>query len=125
MNAEGYEAAWRRVEADPQGYWSEIGRRLDWMAPFTKAKDVSFAPGDFHIRWFEDGVLNVSANCLDRHLPARGDDVAIIWEGDDPKDSRGLTYREVHAEVCRMANVLKAHGVAKGDRVTIYLPMIP
>jgi len=125
MNAAGYDAAWRRVESDPEGYWSEVGRRLDWVKPFTKAKDVSYHAEDFHIRWFEDGVLNVSANCLDRHLATRGDDVAVIWEGDDPKDSRKLTYREVHAEVCRMANVFKAHGVGKGDRVTIYLPMIP
>jgi acetyl-CoA synthetase len=125
MNAQDYDAAWRRVEADPQGYWSDIGRRLDWIEPFTVAKDVSYDPADFHIRWYADGVLNVSANCLDRHLAARGDDVAIIWEGDDPADSRKLSFREVHAEVCRMANVLKAHGVAKGERVTIYLPMIP
>ncbi|MGH7022757.1 MAG: acetate--CoA ligase, partial [Caulobacteraceae bacterium] len=125
MNAQGYEAALRRVEADPQGYWSEVGNRLDWMAPFTTAKDVSFSPEAFRIRWYEKGVLNACANCLDRHLARRGDDIAIIWEGDDPKDSRRLTYRDVHAAVCRMANVLKAHGVVKGDRVTIYLPMIP
>ncbi len=125
MDAAGYEAALARVEADPQGFWSDIAARLDWIEPFTTAKDVSFAREDFHIRWFADGVLNVSANCLDRHLPARADDVAIIWEGDDPAESRRVTFGEAHAEVCRMANVLKAHGVAKGDRVTIYLPMIP
>jgi acetyl-CoA synthetase len=125
MDAAGYDAAVARVEADPQGFWSEIAGRLDWITPFTVAKDVSFDREDFHIRWYQDGVLNVSANCLDRHLETRGDTVAIIWEGDDPADSRKITYREAHAEVCRMANVLKAHGVAKGDRVTIYLPMIP
>ena len=125
MDAAGYEAAVARVEADPQGFWSEIAGRLDWMTPFTTAKDASFAPENFHIRWYDGGVLNVSANCLDRHLATRGDAVAIIWEGDDPAESRAITYREAHAEVCRMANVLKAHGVAKGDRVTIYLPMIP
>ena len=125
MDAAAYDAAVRRVEDDPQGFWSHIAQRLDWMSPFTTAKDVSYDREDFHIRWYADGVLNVSVNCLDRHLPARANDVAIIWEGDDPADSRKITYAEAHAEVCRMANVLKAHGVAKGDRVTIYLPMIP
>ncbi len=125
MNAAGYEAALARVEADPDGFWSDVAARLDWMKPFSVVKDVSFDARDFRIRWFEDGVLNVCANCLDRHLPARADEVAIIWEGDDPAESRNITFREAHAEVCRMANVLKAHGVAKGDRVTIYMPMIP
>jgi acetyl-CoA synthetase len=125
MDAAGYEAAVRRVEEDPDGYWADMGARLAWMRPFTRVKDVSFHREDFHIRWFEDGVLNASVSCLDRHLPARANDVAIIWEGDDPSQSRRITYGEAHAEVCRMANVLKAHGVAKGDRVTIYLPMIP
>jgi acetyl-CoA synthetase len=125
MDAAGYEAAVRRVEEDPDGFWGDMGARLAWMRPFSKVKDVSFRREDFRIRWFEDGVLNASVNCLDRHLPARANDVAIIWEGDDPSQSRRITYAEVHAEVCRMANVLKAHGVAKGDRVTIYLPMIP
>jgi acetyl-CoA synthetase len=125
MNAAGYEAAVRRVNEDPQGYWTDVAGRLDWIRPFTTAKDTSFDRDDFRIRWYADGVLNASANCLDRHLPTRADDVAIIWEGDDPADSRKITYGEAHAAVCRMANVLKAHGVAKGDRVTIYLPMIP
>ena len=125
LNAAGYDAAVARVEADPQGFWSDVAGRLDWIKPFTVAKDVSFNADDFRIRWYADGVLNASVNCLDRHLPDRADAVAIIWEGDDPADSRKITYREAHAEVCRMANVLKAHGVAKGDRVTIYLPMIP
>jgi acetyl-CoA synthetase len=125
MNAAGYEAAWKEVEADPEGYWRKVASRLDWIKPFTQVKDVSYDAADFRIRWYADGVLNASANCLDRHLPHRANDVAIIWEGDDPKDSRKITYAEAHAEVCRMANVLKARGVRKGDRVTIYLPMIP
>ncbi len=125
MDAAGYEAAVARVESDPKGYWRDVAARLDWIKPFSVVKDVSFNRDDFRIRWFADGVLNVSANCLDRHLPHRADDVAIIWEGDDPKDSKKITYGEAHAEVCRMANVLKANGVRKGDRVTIYLPMIP
>jgi len=125
MDAAGYDAAVARVESDPEGYWRGVASRLDWIKPFSVVKDVSYSRDDFRIRWFADGVLNVSANCLDRHLPHRANDVAIIWEGDDPKDSRKITYAEAHAEVCRMANVLKANGVAKGDRVTIYLPMIP
>jgi acetyl-CoA synthetase len=125
MDATAYDAALKRVEADPDGYWRDLAGRLDWIRPFSVVKDVSFNREDFHIRWFADGVLNASANCLDRHLPARANDVAIIWEGDDPKDSRKITYAEAHAETCRMANVLKAQGVQKGDRVTIYLPMIP
>ncbi len=125
MNAAGYEAAVGRVESDPEGYWRDVAARLDWIEPFTVVKDVSFRAEDFRIRWYADGVLNVAVNCLDRHLAHRADEIAIIWEGDDPADSRRITYREAYAEVCRMANVLKAHGVKKGDRVTIYLPMIP
>jgi acetyl-CoA synthetase len=125
MDAAGYDDAWRRVEADPEGYWRDVAARLDWIKPFSVVKDVSFDRSDFRIRWYADGVLNASANCLDRHLPHRANDIAIIWEGDDPKDSRRITYAEAHAETCRMANVLKARGVGKGDRVTIYLPMIP
>jgi acetyl-CoA synthetase len=125
MDAAGYAAAWKRVEADPDGFWRDVAGRLDWIKPFSVVKDVSFARDDFRIRWFADGVLNVSANCLDRHLPHRASDIAFIWEGDDPKDSRCITYAEAHAETCRMANVLKAHGARKGDRITIYLPMIP
>jgi len=125
MNAAGYEAACKRVEADPDGFWTDVAGRLDWIKPFTQVKDVSFDAKDFHIRWFGDGVLNVSANCLDRHLPNRANDIAIIWEGDDPANSRKITYAEAHAETCRMANVLKKRGVGKGDRVTIYMPMIP
>ena len=124
MDAAGYEAAVARVEADPEGFWRDVAARLDWITPPTQIKDVSFDRADFRIRWFADGVLNVSANCLDRHLPHRAADVALIWEGDDPADSRKVTYGEAHEQVCRMANVLKDLGVKKGDRVTIYLPMI-
>ncbi|MDX2235499.1 MAG: AMP-binding protein, partial [Hyphomonadaceae bacterium] len=111
--------------ADPEAFWGHHGQRLDWIDPFTQVKDCSFHEADFRIRWYADGVLNVAANCIDRHLATRGDKTAILWEGDDPAQSRAITYRQLHAEVCRMANVLKARGVAKGDRVTIYLPMIP
>ncbi|EIL96939.1 acetyl-coenzyme A synthetase [Rhodanobacter thiooxydans] len=111
--------------SDPEGFWGRIGQRLDWIKPPTKIKNVSFDPKDLHIRWYEDGELNVSANCLDRQLAKRGDKVAIIFEGDDPNNSRKITYRELHAEVCKFANTLKHLGVAKGDRVAIYLPMIP
>jgi len=125
MDAKAYDAAVARVESDPDGFWRDVAGRLDWIKPFTQVKDVSWNREDFHIKWFADGELNVSANCLDRHLATRGDEVAFIWEGDDPADSKKITYRQAHEEVCRMANVLKTHGVKKGDRVTIYLPMIP
>ncbi len=125
MDAAGYEAAVKAVENDPDAFWSKVASRLDWIKPFSVIKDVSFDAKDLHIRWFADGILNASANCLDRHLPHRANDVAIIWEGDDPSESRKITYGEAHAETCRMANVLKSQGVKKGDRVTIYMPMIP
>ena len=116
-----YDASFR----DPDAFWGEHAKRLDWIKPFSKAKNTSFALGAVSIKWFEDGKLNVSANCVDRHLAERGDQTAIIFEGDDPGDSRHITYRELYAEVCRFANVLKAHGVKRGDCVTLYLPMIP
>ena len=125
LNAEALAAERARAASDPDGFWREVGERLDWIKPFSRIKDVSFNRDDFRIRWFEDGVLNVSANCLDRHLATRGDQTAILWEGDDPSQSRAFTYAQAHEAVCRMANVFKAHGVRKGDRVTIYLPMIP
>jgi acetyl-CoA synthetase len=121
----GYRAMYASSLADPEAFWGKHGRRIDWIKPYTKVKDTSFEEADFHIRWYEDGVLNASANCIDRHLDERGEQTAIIWEGDDPHQSRRISYRELHAEVCRFANVLKARGVKKGDRVTIYLPMIP
>ena len=125
MDAAAYDAAVARVERDPEGYWSEVGKRLDWMTPFTEVKDVSFDASNFRVRWYADGVLNVSVNCIDRHLPERADQTAIIWESDDGSVGDAITYGQLHSEVCRMANALKARGVKKGDRVTIYLPMIP
>jgi acetyl-CoA synthetase len=125
MSRADYEAARTDAHETPDAYWATQARRLDWTALPTSIKDVSFDKADFRIHWFGDGVLNVSYNCLDRHLETRGDETAIIWEGDEPTQSGGLTYRELHAEVCRMANVLKDLGVVKGDRVTLYLPMIP
>ena len=120
-----YRKLYEQSLRDPEGFWREQGKRIHWMKPYTKVKDVSYEPGKVHIRWFYDGTTNVSYNCIDRHLPAKADDVALIWEGDDPKDSRHITYGELHGFVCRLANVLKARGVKKGDRVTIYMPMIP
>jgi acetyl-CoA synthetase len=125
IDAEGYEAAVARVESDPEGYWRDLAARLDWIKAPTKIKDVSYAKDDFRIRWYEDGVLNVSANCIDRHLPHRKDDVALIFEGDEPGVSDKITYGQLHDQVCRMANVLKDLGARKGDRITIYLPMTP
>ncbi len=119
-----YQAMYRASIEDPDAFWGEHGKRIDWIKPYTKVKDVSFAKDDLHIKWFYDGTLNVSYNCLDRHLESRGDSPAIIWEGDDPNDDKTLTYRELHAEVCKFANVLKAQGIKKGDRVTLYMPMI-
>ncbi len=125
VDAERYATEYARSVRDPAGYWGEVGRRLDWIRPYTQVRDVSFRLDDFRIRWYADGELNVSANCLDRHLAQRGDQTAILWEGDDPRETRRVSYRELHHDVCRFANALKGLGVAKGDRVTIYLPMIP
>ena len=125
IDAARYEELYRRSLEDPDGFWTEQAQILDWIKPFTEVRDVSFARDDVRIRWFADGVLNACANCLDRHLPQRADQAAILWEGDDPADQKTLTYAELHREVCRFANVLKALGVRKGDRVTIYLPVIP
>ncbi|MFC7052323.1 acetate--CoA ligase [Hansschlegelia quercus] len=124
-DAAKYNADYTRSIDDPDGFWGDVGKRLDWIEPFTKVRNASFAPGNVSIKWYEDGALNVSANCVDRHLEKRGDQTAILWEGDDPKDSKAITYRELHKHVCRFANALKERGVEKGDRVTIYLPMIP
>jgi acetyl-CoA synthetase len=119
-----YHAMYRRSIEDPEGFWAEQAQRLDWVRPPTRIKDVDFKD-NARIRWFEDGVLNVSANCIDRHLATRGDQTAIVWEGDDPKVDRKISYRELHRQVCKLANVLKELGVRKGHRVTIYMPMIP
>jgi acetyl-CoA synthetase len=121
-----YDALYAESVNDPEAFWREQAHRLDWTVPFTKVKDVSWDPDKLHIKWFEDGVLNVTTNCIDRHLEKHGDRIAIIWEPDDPKaEARHITYRQLHAEVCKFAGVLKAQGVKRGDRVTIYLPMIP
>jgi len=119
-----YAKMYQQSVADPEGFWREQGKRIDWIKPYSKIKDVDFS-NKVHVRWFHDGTLNASANCLDRHLATRGGQTAIIWEGDSPQEQKHISYSEVHENVCRLANVLKAHGVKKGDRVTIYMPMIP
>jgi acetyl-CoA synthetase len=119
-----YDAMYARSISDPDGFWAEQAKRLDWVTFPTKIKNTSYAYPDISIKWYEDGVLNVSYNCLDRHLATRGDQTAIIWEGDVPGTDGKATYRELHDRVCRYANVLKANGVKKGDRVTIYMPMV-
>jgi len=125
IKRDDYRRLYAESIADPEGFWSRVGKRLDWIKPYSKIKDVSYDAKEFRIRWFYDGQLNVSANCLDRHLATRGDKTAIIWEGDEPNVSERITYRQLHERVCRCANALKSLGVKKGDRVTIYLPMIP
>jgi acetyl-CoA synthetase len=124
VSAARYRDMFERAARDPDGFWGEQSRRVAWMKPPTKIKNTSFA-GDVSIKWFEDGTLNASASCLDRHLATRPDQTAIIWEGDDPAASRHITYRELHEQVCRLANAMNELGVKKGDRVTIYLPMVP
>ncbi len=125
VDAAGYAEKYRRSIEEPEAFWREETARLDWIKPWSKLSQCSFDEADFGIEWFSDGTLNVSANCLDRHLATRGDTVAIIWEGDDAAKQRRITYRELHEQVCRAANAMKALGVKRGDRVTIYLPMIP
>jgi acetyl-CoA synthetase len=120
-----YEEMYSRSLADPNGFWAEQAKRIHWTKHFSKVKNTSFDKPNVSIKWFEDGATNVAYNCIDRHLHSRGDQTAIIWEGDDPKDSRHITYRELHDEVCRFANILRTRNVKKGDRVTIYMPMIP
>ena len=125
INIQGYMKAYAESLSDPDAFWAEHGKRIDWIQPYTKISDVSYDKPDVHIKWYEDGTLNASANCLDRHLETRGDKTAILWEGDDPADAKHITFKELHAQVCRFANALKARGVNKGDRVTIYMPMVP
>ncbi|HCG7251886.1 TPA: acetate--CoA ligase [Vibrio parahaemolyticus] len=120
-----YLAMYQQSVTDPEGFWNEHGKIVDWFKPFTKVKSTSFDTGHVDIRWFEDGTLNVSANCIDRHLAEHGDDVAIIWEGDDPADDKTLTFNELHKEVCKFSNALKDQGVRKGDVVCLYMPMVP
>tara|TARA_R110000764_G_scaffold53381_4_gene116207 strand:+ start:5766 stop:7712 length:1947 start_codon:yes stop_codon:yes gene_type:complete len=124
LTPEKYREMYATSIADPDGFWGEQGKRLDWMTPYTVVKDVSWETGDLHVKWYSDGVLNVSANCIDRHLATRGDKAAFIWEGDDPADTYTVTYKQLHIAVSKFANVLKELGVKKGDRVTIYMPMI-
>ena len=121
----GYEKMYAHSIEDNEAFWAEQAKRIDWMRPFTKVKDVSFAKDDLHIRWYEDGTLNACYNCVDRHLEKKGDDIAIIWEGDDPANDLKISYRELHRRVCKFANALKALGAKRGDRITIYMPMIP
>ena len=126
VNAAKYDAMYHASIADPEGFWLEQAQRIDWMKPFTKVKDVDFTFGQVKINWFADGALNVSANCIDRHLETRGDQTAIIWEPDSPdEDAQHISYRALHAKTCKMANILRDIGVGKGDRVIIYMPMIP
>ncbi|MDU7581084.1 acetate--CoA ligase [Aeromonas sp.] len=125
LDKEGYEAMYQASVQEPDAFWGEQGKILDWMTPYTRVKNTSYDPGHVSIKWYEDGLLNVSANCLDRHLNERGDKIAIIWEGDNPAEDRKITYRELHAEVCKFANVLKAQGVKRGHMVCLYMPMVP
>ena len=120
-----YQEMYKRSVSDPQKFWGEHGKRIDWSTPYSKVKNTSFDVHNVSIKWFEDGVTNVAHNCIDRHLPKRANQTAIIWEGDDPSKSKHITYAQLASHVGHFANVLKGHGVKKGDRVTIYLPMIP
>ncbi len=124
-NEADYFKLYEQSISDPEAFWGEHGKRIHWFTPFTKVKDVDFGPDDVHIKWYADGTTNASYNCLDRHLETRGEQTAIIFEGDDPNDSQHISYRQAHEAVCRLANAMKARGCKKGDRVTIYMPMIP
>ena len=124
-NRAKYEEMYAASLSDPDSFWALQGRRLDWIEPYTIVKNTTFDHADVSIKWYEDGKLNVSANCIDRHLPTRGEQVAIIWEGDDPNDNKNITYNQLHKKVCKLANVYKTLGVEKGDRVVLYMPMIP
>ena len=123
VNAAKYRAMYEQAASDPDAFWAEQAKRVPWIKAPTKIKNTSFT-GDVSIKWFEDGTLNASAACLDRHLAKRGDQIAIIWEGDNPDHVRKVTYRELHEEVCRLAGAMKGLGVKKGDRISIYLPMV-
>ena len=126
VDAAGYAKTYAASVADPAGFWGEQGKRIDWIKPYTQVMDTSFDMGNVHINWFADGTLNIAANCIDRHLVTRAAQTAIIWEPDDPTEAAlHITYRDLFEQTCRMANVLKGLGVAKGDRVVLYMPMIP
>ncbi|UTN75414.1 AMP-binding protein [Pseudomonas aeruginosa] len=120
-----YKTMYQQSVVNPDGFWREQAQRIDWIKPFEKVKQTSFDDHHVDIKWFADGTLNVSHNCLDRHLAERGDQVAIIWEGDDPADHQEITYRQLHEQVCKFANALRGQDVHRGDVVTIYMPMIP
>lgn len=124
IDNETYQRMYQQSIQDPESFWAEHGKRIDWFTPYSKVKNTSFNPGNIDIKWFEDGVLNASYNCLDRHLPEKADDIAFYWEGDEPGIQKNITYRELHEHVCQLANGMKSLGIGKGDRVTIYLPMI-
>ena len=125
VNEEQYKQMYQRSITDKEGFWREHGQRIDWFKPYSQVREVNYGPGDVSIKWFADGVTNVSYNCLDRHLEKRGDQTAIIWESDDPNKHKNISYSELHQQVCRFANAMKARGVTKGSRVTLYMPMIP
>lgn len=125
INAEQYREWYQESIDDPETFWREHGKIVDWIKPYTEVKSTSFDPGHIRIRWFEDGTLNVAANCLDRHLTTLGDQTDIVWEGDDATQSKTVSYRELYQSVCRFANVLKSLGIKKGDVVAIYMPMVP
>src|SRR5690554_3601787 len=125
IDNEKYQALYQQSIDDPDGFWAEQAKRIEWFKGPTKIKNTSFDPQNVDIRWFEDGTLNASVSCLDRHLETRGDQTAIIWEGDDPSESKHISYRELHAKTCQLANALKELGIGKGDVVTLYMPMIP
>ena len=125
IDADKYNEWYENSLNNNEEFWSEHGKRIDWIKPYTKVKDVSYNKDNFSIKWYYDGTLNASSNCIDRHLKDKADQTAIIWEGDDPADSKHITYKELHSEVSKLANGMKTLGVKKGDRVTIYMPMIP
>ncbi|MCU3053422.1 AMP-binding protein, partial [Enterobacter roggenkampii] len=125
ISPEQYQEKYQQSVSSPDAFWGEQGHILDWIKPYQKVKNTSFAPGNVSIKWYEDGTLNLAANCLDRHLAERGNETAIIWEGDDASQSKHISYKELHRDVCRFANVLLAQGIKKGDVVAIYMPMVP
>ena len=126
LDAMAYELGYAASLADPDAFWADKAQRIDWIKPFTRVKNTSFAPGNISIKWFEDGTLNIAANCIDRHIASRATQTAIIWEPDDPATpARHISYADLLDQTCRLANVLKSQGVAKGDRVVLYMPMIP
>ena len=125
INKEDYIKMYAESVNDPDSFWRKHAKRLNWIKSFTEVKDVSFEKSNLYIKWFADGTLNVAANCIDRHLKNKSDKVALLWQGDDPNEVKKITYSELHKEVSLMANVLLKHNVKKGDRVTIYMPMIP